>query len=299
MSTLDSPALDRAGSTGTTPARLVLAEFMKLRTTRAWWLFIGGFILFTALALTNNWFSQHYVLYPQQDLSDRAQALAQAAQARTPAGVAAIASSMMTSGQFLGVLIVMMLGVHVATSEFAQQTAVTTFLVVPRRVRVIAAKLAAAAGAAVLLWLIATAIYAVVTPIFLHTQHVSTSLTGWVVVRSVLAGLLAFVIWAVFGVGLGALLRGQVLSVLAGIGIYVGGFAAVELLFHGLYSLYHQGWILGAPVIAPSVASQVMVTAGRAFPHAPPQWAGAVILTGYALALAVAGAVTTRRRDVT
>jgi ABC-type transport system involved in multi-copper enzyme maturation permease subunit len=296
---LDSPAQSRATSTGTTPLRLVKAEFMKLRTTASWWLFLGGFILFTAVALLNNWFSQHYVLYPQPDLSDRAQALAQAAQARTSGGVAAIAASMMTSGQFLGVLIVMLLGVHVATSEFAQQTAAATFLTVPRRSRVIAAKLAMAACSAALLWLIATVIDTVVTLIFLRTQHVSTSLTEWVVIRSVLASLLAFVLWAAFGVGLGALLRGQVASIFAGIALYVGGFAAVELIFHGFYDLYHQGWILGAPVIAPAVASQVMVSAGRAFEHAPPQWVGAVILAGWALALAVAGTVATGRRDVT
>jgi len=296
---LGSPALDRASATGTTPSRLVRAEFMKLRTTSAWWLFLGGFLLFTALALLNNWFSNHYLLYPQQDPADRAQALAQAAQAHTPAGVAAIAASMMTSGQFLSVLIVMLLGVHVATNEFAQQTAVTTFLTVPRRERVVAAKLAAAACSAALLWLIATAIDAVVTPVFLHTQHVSTSLTGWVVVRPVLASLLAFVIWAVFGIGLGALLRDQVVSIVVAIGVYGGGFAVVELVFHAIYDLSHQGWILGLPVIAPAVASQVMVTAERAFPHAPPQWVGAVILTGYALALAAAGTAVTRRRDVT
>jgi hypothetical protein len=296
---LGSPALDRAGTTGTTPSRLVRAEFMKLRTTSAWWLFLGGFLLFTALASLNNWFSNHYLLYPQADLADRAQALAQAAHAHTPAGVAAIAASMMTSGQFLSVLIVMLLGVHVATSEFAQQTAVTTFLTVPRRERVVAAKLTAAACSAALLWLIATAIDAVVTPVFLHTQHVSTSLTGWVVVRPVLTSLLVFVIWGVFGVGLGALLRDQVVAIVVAIGVYLGGFAVVELVFHGIYDLSHQSWILGLPVIAPAVASQVMVTAGRAFPHAPPQWVGAVILTGYALVLAVAGTAATRRRDVT
>lgn len=63
-------------------------------------------------------------------------------------------------------------------------------------------------------------------------------------------------------------------------------------------AFYRHGWILGAPVIAPAVASQVMITPGRAFPHAPPQWAGGVIVTGYALALAGAGLIRTRRRDV-
>ena len=66
---LDSAALDQAGDTGTTLARLVRAEFMKLRTTDTGWLFLAGYILFTVLALTINGFGTHYQLYPQQGLN--------------------------------------------------------------------------------------------------------------------------------------------------------------------------------------------------------------------------------------
>jgi ABC-2 type transport system permease protein len=296
---LDSLALDQARDTGTTPLRLIRAEIMKIRTTNTWWLFLIGFTVFTALALTSNGFSHHYQLYPQQDTSGRAQALAQAAQARTPAGVAAIAASMMTSGQFLGVLFAMFLGVLLMTNEFAHQTAMATFLTVPRRALVIMAKLTAAACFGALFWLISTVINGITTPLYLHSQHVSTAMTGWIVVRSVLLNLLAFVIWAIFGLGLGTLIRSQVTAVVVGVAVYLGGFAAVELIFHGIYYFYRQGWVLGGPVIAPAVASNVMITPGRAFPHAPPQWAGLVIMAGYALLLAAAGIALTRHRDVT
>ena len=298
MSTLSSPALEAARSTGTTPLRLVKAEIMKIRTTSTWWLFLIGFTVFTALALTSNGFSHHFQLYPQQDIPDRAQALAQAAQARTPSGVAAIAASMMTSGQFLGVLFVLLLGILVVTNEFAHQTATATFLTVPRRAAVIMAKLAATACFGALFWLVATVLDGVVTAFYLHSQHVSTPLTGWTVVRSVLLNLLAFVLWAVFGLGLGTLIRSQVGSIIAGIVVYLGGLAAAELLFHAIYYFYREGWVLGAPVIAPSVAATVMITPGRAFPHAPPQWAGLAVMVGYALVLTVGGIVLTLRRDV-
>ena len=120
--------------------RLVSAEIMKIRTTRAWWIFLGIFTLLSAAALLTNIASHHYQLYPQQDLADRAQALAQAAAARAPAGAAAIAASMMTSGQFLTVLVAMLLGMHVVTSEIAQRTVTATFLVTPRREQVIVAE---------------------------------------------------------------------------------------------------------------------------------------------------------------
>ena len=213
--------------------------------------------------------------------------------------MAAIAASMMTSGQFFGVLFAMLIGVLVVTNEFAHQTATATFMTDPRRTTVIMAKLTAAACFGALFWLVSTVINGVTTPFYLHSQHVSTALTGWIVVRSVLLNLLAFVIWAIFGLGLGTLVRSQIAAVVTGVAAYLGGFAAVELIFHGIYYVYRHGWILGAPVIAPAVASNVMITPGRAFPHAPPQWAGLVIMVGYALVLTATGVALTRRRDVT
>ena len=297
MGLLDSAALDQAGDTGTTLVRLVRAEFMKIRTTDTGWFFLIGFIAFTALALTINGFSTHYQLYPQQGQGDRAQALAQAAQARTPAGVAAISASMMTSGQRIGVIFALLLGVLIVTSEFANQTAAVTFVTVPRRAAVIRAKLAAAACCGALFWLVGTVIAAVATPLFLYSQHVSVSLAGWAVVRPVMLSLLAFVAWGIFGLGLGAVLRSQIASLLAAIAVYAGSFGAI-LVFTALYNLFHQGWMLGAPVIAPAIASEVMTTSGPAFPYAPPAWTGGLILIGYVVALAAAGLVLTKRRDV-
>jgi ABC-type transport system involved in multi-copper enzyme maturation permease subunit len=294
---LDSAALEQAGDSGTTLVGLLRAEFMKIRTTDTGWLFLIGFIAFTALALTINGFSTHYQLYPQQGSGDRAQALAQAAQARTPAGVAAISASMMTSGERIGVIFALLLGVLIITSEFANQTAAVTFVTVPVRAAVIRAKLAAAACCGALFWLMGTIIAAVVTPLFLYSQHVGISLAGWTVVRPVLLSLLAFVAWGVFGLGLGAVLRGQTTSLFAAIAAYAGSFGAI-LVFTLLYNLFHQGWMLGAPVIAPAIASEVMTTSGPAFPHAPPAWAGGLILIGYVVALAAAGLALTKRRDV-
>jgi ABC-2 type transport system permease protein len=293
---LDSTALDQADDTGTTLARLVRAEFMKIRTTGTGWLFLAGFIVFTALALTINAIGTHNQLYPQQGLNGP-QALAEAARSHTPAGVAAIAASMMTSGQLFGVLFALLLGVLVVTSEFANQTAAVTFVTVPRRATVMMAKVAAAGCCGGLFWLVGTVLAAVVTPVFLYTQHISTSLAGWTMARSVLVNLLAFVVWGVFGLGLGAVLRSQMAAVIGAIVVYAGSFGA-ELVFSALYNFFHQGWMLGAPVIAPAVASEVMIRSRSAFPYAPPAWVGGVILIGYTVALVAGGIALTKRRDV-
>jgi len=70
----------------------------------------------------------------------------------------------------------------------------------------------------------------------------------------------------------------------------------VELLAD---DVYRHAWILGAPVIAPAVATRAMITPGRAFPHAPPQWAGLAVMAGNALVFGAIGIALTQRRDVT
>ena len=279
--------------------RLVSAEVMKLRTTKAWWLFVGGFTVVSALAIGLNCVGKHYALYPQPDVFDRAQKLAQAAADRTPAGAVAIAASLMTSGQTLTVLFALLLGIYVVTSEYVNRTVTTTFLTVPRRERVIVAKLAAATSCGALFWLIATVVDAVVTPIFLSSQHLSVPLAAAAVTRSVALSLPAYALWAAIGLGLGAVIRSQALAIVVGLACFAGGFAAVAAVSQFAYNAVHQDWLFGARVIAPAVASQVMITSGRAFPHAPPQWVGAVIMAGYGLALTAIGIVSTRRRDVT
>lgn len=280
-------------------ARLVRAEVMKIRTTRAWWLFAGGFAALTALAALGSWASHHVQLYPPSDLTNEADALAQAAADRTPAGAAAVAASMMTSGQGLLVLVTLLLGVHVVTSEYAARTVTSTLLVTPRRELVIGAKLVTAAAFGTGFWAIATVADGVVTPVFLAVQHLPGSALGSSdVLRAVVMGLLAYVLWALFGVGLGAVLRNQVVAAVAAIAIYAGGFAVVELAVHLLNSAYHGSWLLGLAVLAPAQASNVMIASGRAFQGAPPWWVGALVLAGYAVVLAGFGVAVIRRQDV-
>src|SRR5262249_56758614 len=107
-----------------------------------------------------------------------------------------------TSAQFLSVLIAMLLGIHVVTSEIAQRTVTATFLVTPRREQVIVAKLAAAGAFGALFWLITTVLDGVVTPVFMASQHVSASLTGHGMILANMLGLHPFLLRPAFGLGL-------------------------------------------------------------------------------------------------
>ena len=283
--------------------RLVAAEVLKIRTTRAWWLFTGGFAVVSAWAVAFGWAGNNGTLHPT--LSDypagpgRNAVLAPAAAARTASGAASLATSMMTSGQFLLVLITVLLGVHVATSEYSARTMTSTFLVEPRRSRVVLAKVIVCGLFGTAFWAITTVLDGVATPFFLAAEHLPASaFSSPVVLRAVLMGLLAFVLWALFGMGLGAVLRNQVVAVAAAIAIYAGGFVVVELIIHLLYDAFRASWLLSLAVLAPAQASNVMITAGQAYPHAPPWWAGGLVLAGYGVTLAVAGAMSIRRSDI-
>jgi ABC-2 type transport system permease protein len=284
-------------------ARLVAAEILKIRTTRAWWLFTGGFTLASVLAVAFGWEGSNNVLHPP--LSDypagasRDAVIAQAMSARTASGAAGLAASMMTSGQFLLVLITVMLGVHVATSEYSARTVTSTFLVEPRRSRVMLAKVIVCAVFGVAFWAIAAVLDGVTTPFFLAAEHLpSSAFSSPTVLRADAMGLLAFVLWALFGLGLGAALRSQVAAVVAAIAIYAGGFFAVELVIHLLYGAFQASWLLSLAVLAPAQASNVMITAGKAFQDAPPWWVGVLVLAGYGATLAAFGTASVSRSDV-
>ena len=303
--TVDSPALARDLRTTASPWRQIRwqisAEIMKVRTTRlAWWL-LAGVVLVTAWGLLRNGAGHHYELYPPLNglsAHDRAQALATRAHARSYACRAAIAADMVTSGQLLGGMLAMLLGVLMVTGEQAHRTATATYLTNPRRAAVIAAKFAAAAIFGVLFWLVSTIINIPVTGIYEHSQHFNVALTDGVPLRSALLNLLAYVIWAVFGVGLGTLFRNQVAAVGVALLVYIVGAAAAVGVFALLHQVFHQAWLLSAPVIAPAVAALVMITPGRAYDHAPPQWVGLLVMVGYVAVFSAIGVARTRRADI-
>ena len=301
MTILDSPALAQRPHSGTGGLRLIRAEIMKIRTTNTWWMFMIGMVLITGLALTVNALGHHFTLHPptsQMNTEQAAQAQAEAAAAASPAGLAKIAADMMTSGQFFGLLLAMIIGILVVTNEFFHQTATTTFMTNPHRTSVILAKAVAAVLFGALFWLIATVIDLIVTPIYLSGEHVSVSVFQWTVIQSVLLNLAAFALWAIFGLGIGTLLRSQIGAVIAGLILYLIGAAAVAIIFQLLHNIYPHDWVVTAEVIAPAIASGVMITPGRAFEHAPPQWVGAAVLIGYAVLTGAIGISLTRRRDI-
>lgn len=301
MTLVASPALATDRHTRTMLVWQVLAELLKIRTTSAWRWFLLALVLLTGQALVRNGVTHHYELHPPLDrmnAADQAHAISQAAYAHTYAGHAAISGDMMTSGQFAGGLLTMLLAILVVTGETTHRTATATYLVNPHLGRVLVAKLVAMAGVAAVFWATTTVIDTITNAIYIRSEGFNVAGSDPVIVRSVLLNLLAYVMWAGFGIGLASLLRGQTIAVVTGMAVYFAGIAVAALLANLAYQLYPHGWVLGAPVIAPAVAAQVMVNPGRVFEHAPPQWAGLVVMAAYTLLLTLTGALIARRRDI-
>jgi ABC-2 type transport system permease protein len=289
------------------PPRLIFAELRKVRTTNLWWILALCGVGALALALLVNGVQAYFELDAARNPSEGGSPFV------TEGGLAGAqqtaAARLFTSGSYFGQLIVLVLGSLLVTNEFAHQTATATFLTTPQRTRVILAKLWAGVGVAGAAWLATTVINLIVGVIFFASIGEPNSLGEWSVLRSILMNLLAYALWGVLGVGLGALLKNQIAATITAAGGYLIGGQIIQGVFLVLYLLVvKQTWFLQLMVLAPSVASEVMVSAGRlpfgpsldggSAIFGPPWWVGALILVGYGVITGAVGAWLLRRRDI-
>jgi ABC-2 type transport system permease protein len=302
---------------GLLAGRLVRAELLKIRTTNTWWIFGICVVATTALSLLVN------LVQANQDL-DQLAALTKSGppdtQGATPDQVAAVhqsfleatdlarvlrvnAANIFTSGQYFGLLFVVILGALIVTNEFLHQTATTTFLVTPHRTQVIVSKFAAGAILAAGFWLLTTVLNLIAGSIFFSSSGYSVPLGEWPVLRSIVFNLLAYVIWAALGIGLGVLIRSQLGATISATVAYLLGLPVAGVFFF-LINKYviKEDWVFNGMLAVPSVASQVMVSSDRVAlgPNSlgPPWWVGLLVLIGYGLIAGAIGTLITRRRDI-
>ncbi|MEU8260180.1 ABC transporter permease [Micromonospora sp. NPDC048999] len=271
---------------------LVRSELLKIRTTSTWWIFGLITLPLWALAVFFNWLQADALTSGNigdvpADQADQVQAVA---------SVDSLAANLYTSGQFFGLLIVMLLGIVVVTSEFFHQTVTTTFLTAPHRTAVMLAKLAAASVLALLFWLGTTLLNLVVAPLVLNGVGVGSQFGNDAVWRAVALNGLAYLLWSMLGVGIGVLIRSQIGATVTSILLYLGGTIG-GIIAIGLLAQRFGDWINKLQLLVPSLASGLMVS-GAEIPGNPPRWAGAAVLIGYAIVAGVIGVMTIRRRDI-
>jgi ABC-type transport system involved in multi-copper enzyme maturation permease subunit len=204
---------------------------------------------------------------------------------------------MVTSGQYSGLMFVMLIGIITVTNEFYHQTATTTFLATPHRTLVILAKAAAGGIFGVGLWVLTTALTIPATVIFLNAEGVTPTLGDGDVIRAILLNGLAYVLWALIGVGIGVLIRSQIGATITALVVYTVGTIAVSIILDRLQNLLNWDWIADIQWAMPSSASSLM-TSGANLPGQPQYWVGAVVLVAWAIVTGLIGTLLTRTRDV-
>ncbi|GIE93992.1 ABC transporter permease [Paractinoplanes rishiriensis] len=274
--------------------RLIRAELFKVRTTSIWW--IMGIILLPlyAASLGFNWL-QSYALVTGQADAEGGPGSAEA-QVEAVAQPINIATNMYTTGQYMGVLIVLLLSAIIVTSEFFHLTATTTFLVTPRREAVILAKFGAAIIVSLLVWALTTLLNLALVPLIMDALNIPSMIGEAAVWRSIGLNALAFLLWSVLGVGLGVLIRSQLAATLILGIVYTIGTTIFQIIF-ALLTQYVAEWIENLQVLVPTTASALMLS-GTELPGNPPRWVGAAVLIGYALVAGIVGTLITKRRDI-
>lgn len=262
----------------------IRSELRKFFTTRMWWgmaiaVFLAGaaFAALFALLLTGNSVrTQAGRPLPAQSALD-------------------IARQVYTGGLGVSYLLTLAIGVTTIGSEYRHQTITSTFLATPKRVRVMLAKVVALLGVGAFYGLVSlvgsVGVGAVILSIKGRPAFPDASL--W---RTLALSLLVLGLWALIGLGAGILIPNQVAALL----ITVGVAWIVEPILGAVLTIWAFGRTI-SPYL-PTNATQAVV-GGSAFGGTQSRllawWAGALVLTAYAVVMAAVGSSLTVRRDVT
>jgi ABC-type transport system involved in multi-copper enzyme maturation permease subunit len=190
-------------------------------------------------------------------------------------------------GEFLGALFAALLGAMSITAEIRHGTIRSTFLVTPRRGRVVAAKVGVNILIGAGFGLAASALAAAVGTAALRARGIDVQLDGGDYALLIAGGAAAAALWAAIGVGVGGLLRNQV-PTLIGICawlLFVEGLLAGDLVGLGDVSRFLPG--AAASAISGQDPGTLLAPA-----------LGLVLLALYAAAAALAGSLAISRRDV-
>lgn len=190
-------------------------------------------------------------------------------------------------GEIIGTLWAALLGALSITGEFRHGTIRPTLLVSPDRRRVLAAKVGASMAFGAGMGLAAAGVAAAASAAALWSRGITLRLTVGDYALPLVGGAAAAALWAALGVGVGALVRNQVASL---VGICAWLLFVESLLLGDLANINVGRYLPGAAAAA--LSGQTSQT-----PLLAPV-AALLLLLLYAAGTAVAGATTTNRRDV-
>jgi ABC-2 type transport system permease protein len=180
-------------------------------------------------------------------------------------------------------------GIMLITTEFRYFTSRPTFLIEPRRGRVIVAKVLVAALVGIIYGIVCVALTAAIMIPWFSAKGITI---GWIdngVLQSLLSALAVIAIFAVVGIGIGVLVRNQIAAVICAL-VYLFVLEPLITIIPVIQNVYP--YLPGAAAAAITGANR-----GSSASHLDPLQGGLVLL-GWGLVFAVAGWIFTIRRDI-
>lgn len=202
-------------------------------------------------------------------------------------GSASAQLEVFSRGAFLAVLFAAILGALSITSEIRHGTIRPTFLISPGRTCVIAAKVLATAMLGAGFGLAASGLAAGVGVAALRVRGIDIQLSGGDFALLIGGGAVAAALWAAIGVGLGAVVRNQVPTL---IGISAWLLFVEGLLVGDIPAVRDVGRFTPGALAAATTGQHPDTLVAPAV--------GLVLLACYAAAAALIGSLATTRRDV-
>jgi ABC-2 type transport system permease protein len=142
----------------------------------------------------------------------------------------------------------------------------------------------------------------VVGLLFFSSQNVPSQLGSSSVLRAMLVNLMVYALWAVFGIGFGALIRGQIGATVTAALLYTVGSGAVEIILALLRRyVWHTDHIYQLAVLIPGVAASVAVSPVAVEINDSARilwWVGVIVMLGYGILFGVIGTTILRKRDI-
>jgi ABC-2 type transport system permease protein len=214
-----------------------------------------------------------------------------------PLYTAAGLNAVITGGVW-SLMLAAVLGVTMSSGEFRHATATATYLLTPRRDRVLAAKATAAALAGVVFGFVGWLIPMAVGLGFVASHGYHVAISDATMARYAAGHLLAGALLGAVGVGLGSLVRSQLAGV---IGVFVW-MIVVESIIGGLFTSvrpylpYTAATTLAGTPLGGAAFGAARTVASGAGPLPFP--AAAALVAAVAAVLALVAARTTVRRDI-